>query len=1388
MHHIQPVDIVILTVLKEEYDAICNLFPKATDVIGEVNNPNLNAWKIGDVYSSRYKKSYKIAIGMAGRVGTNYSVALTIAALERWEPRYIFFIGIAGGLKEVKKGDVVIADAIYGYEYGKIGKKFSPRSNWTYKTDLGLLNTANAYAIKNKWRKWLKANPPEECESRVISGNIASGDKVVDDPSNDFFSEVLDAGHGITAIEMEGAGVGCALEFLRSKGKVSGFLMMRGISDCPHAQDEGCLESKTERDLWKKYASAVVAAFTRGLIVDGLPVPPINSKKKPDEIKNYAKIINVPELPVSFIPRKKDIEEIKQHLLATNNQTIGITSLRSIGLQGMGGIGKSVLAAAVARDDQIRSTFSDGVFWITIGQQPNILARQSQLIENLGGNPKTLYDSQEGRAQLSELLAEKACLLILDDIWETDHITAFNIPGQKCKIIITTRDRQIIRALEAYEYRLDILNDDDAIALIAKRSDQDIFNLPAEAMEVVHECGNLPLALAMVGSMVRGDPGGWGNILYKLQNADLEKIQQDFPDYPYPNLLKAIEVSVDALNSNKKFYFDLAIFQEDIPIPLKVLEIYWELDCDNRYEVRDIRNIFTDLSLAQLDEDEAIQLHDLQFDYIRKRGGDIKEKHTKLLDRYQNICKDGWVSGPNDGYFYENIAYHLYNSTINGQLRELLLDYGWIEKKIAVAGVSGIASDYQFVKDEKVFDIIRGAILLSAYALINDPDQLKGQLTGRLLGYSSIHQEISELLNQINNWDAIPWLRPLNSCLTPPGGAMRTMLKGHTLSITALAVTPDGKRAISGSRDQNVMVWDVEKNDRPLILNGHGGWIHSVAISNNGNDLVTVADDYIVRIWDLKSSKKSPIRSISERCIYIQKVVISADGKKAAAIGYRDDLFFWDLTRAKTEKLRIHTRTLNLNCIALSPDGKYAITANRKSYSSSGEGNSLLIWDLESRKIEPLYGVNVDFNISNISFNADGSKAYVISDDGSIGTLNFPGFEFEPYQKLNADKKDFLLSSDCGRILATDNNSIQVFDLDLGKIQSMRILKGQSGRVAGAALTANGSFAITGSSNGTLYVWDLDEKGETFQSQNTDFRRIRYMKVNDEKNIAITVSWSDRWTIAFWDIDRCCSVPIKSISLKETLQYSDISAIAFNEKITYALIGYADGMISLIDINECSDSPSIITEWETDKSKIICLSFNSNNTRAISASDDGKIRVWDIKNSIDDPIYTFQGKPGVVQVELDPDGKHAIVCMDDRVIMKINFEEGSAESFSTLTGHTGEVRVVKICQDCKNIVYGSELDGTVFVGDLSKPSDKYPQLLKETTSISNCASVSINYNGKMAVSGYDDGMLIVWDLFNGKPIQKYFFDDSVKICNISQNCKYIYAALDSGNMCILRMV
>lgn len=190
---------------------------------------------------------------------TNVNAAIeTERAIDQFDPEYAFFVGVAGGLKDVKVGDIVIGRDVYGYERGKAEENnFKPRPQFGASTYM-LERLAGRYAKSEAWKQTTEKllNPEFAPLICTYTGTIASGEKVdasIDSNLHQFLKQ--NASHAL-AIEMEGLGF---LEVCRMRPLVK-TLLLRGISDL--VDDKGQMDGKGSQP----YASANVAAFLFGLL------------------------------------------------------------------------------------------------------------------------------------------------------------------------------------------------------------------------------------------------------------------------------------------------------------------------------------------------------------------------------------------------------------------------------------------------------------------------------------------------------------------------------------------------------------------------------------------------------------------------------------------------------------------------------------------------------------------------------------------------------------------------------------------------------------------------------------------------------------------------------------------------------------------------------------------------------------------------------------------------------------------------------------------------------------------------------------------------------------------------------------------------------------------
>lgn len=387
------------------------------------------------------------------------------------------------------------------------------------------------------------------------------------------------------------------------------------------------------------------------------------------------KLVAVPELPAHFRAQPERIKALRDLLLGDLRKPVVVSGAAArVGLQGMGGIGKSVLASALAHHAEVRRAFGDGIFWITLGQSPNLAELQRWLAKELG-DEALFTDERSGKERLRKLLAGRKALLVLDDVWQRKHAEAFNVIGPMGRVLLTTRDAGLVTALASKEthYRVEVPSKAEGEAIFAAAAQFKPDAVPSEIREIVAECGRLPLALALCGGMVRRRVPA-KRVLEALREHDLEYLSDRNPaEGQHQSVWKAMDVSLRVLLPEQRDRFaELAVFGLDRGAPDVAVATLWEHTGGlSPRHADDLLADFADRSLLQLypavdgagQPAARVTLHDLLHNFAtgmaKKRFGLLAALHQCLIDAYRKKCSEGWPSGPNDGYFLQNLCEHL---------------------------------------------------------------------------------------------------------------------------------------------------------------------------------------------------------------------------------------------------------------------------------------------------------------------------------------------------------------------------------------------------------------------------------------------------------------------------------------------------------------------------------------------------------------------------------------------------------------------------------------------------------------------------------------------------------------------------------------------------------
>jgi len=296
------------------------------------------------------------------------------------------------------------------------------------------------------------------------------------------------------------------------------------------------------------------------------------------------------------------------------------------------------------------------------------------------------------------------------------------------------------------------------------------------------------------------------------------------------------------------------------------------------------------------------------------------------------------------------------------------------------------------------------------------------------------------------------------------GNMAQAQLRGHGGPVRALAISPDGSTALSGSFDSSAIRWSLVRNAAEQVLRFHEGAVNAVAMMPDGR-MATAGEDGRVAIW--RPGEQQPASVFAGHRGPIVSLAVSPDGSLIASASWDQTVRVWPIGGGPSRVLEGHQQ--NVNGVAFTPDGKSLVSA--------GYDATVRIWPLAGKGSpeiimlpSPMNSVAVARDGEILAAGADG-KIYFLSADGE----KHGEVEIGPSPIIS------LAISGDGKLAAAAGirGSVGIVERQSRKLE--RTLVGPGLPVWSVAFSPDNQMLLTGGADRLIRRWDV-QSGEPIGS------------------------------------------------------------------------------------------------------------------------------------------------------------------------------------------------------------------------------------------------------------------------------------------------------------------
>ena len=381
-------------------------------------------------------------------------------------------------------------------------------------------------------------------------------------------------------------------------------------------------------------------------------------------------LFHAPAKPERYVNRPEIFNRAKRLLLRDGGDRDNTVALITA-FKGGSGFGKTTLAIALCHDPDVRRHFNDRVLFIGLGQQPNLLALLSDQFKLISGEREIFSDLSSAASYFRRLLSGEPILIVLDDVWDKAHAEPF-LGVERAKYLITSRDLQVLLALNARgENAIEVnqMTPEEATDLLIsgltpEQRPADLTPFTAYANELGRWALLVQLASGQIASFVEYERMDALEALNEVRRQGFKLLDPQDETERDRAVSASLELSLARLGNWRACFEALAIFPEDVEVPLDAMMHLWrsqglvQEEEEARRALRAMHrfSLFADYQLNR--QRSFARLHGIIRQFLRyKQGNELPALHKKFLDTYR---VETWADLPSDEpYLWDHLAYHL---------------------------------------------------------------------------------------------------------------------------------------------------------------------------------------------------------------------------------------------------------------------------------------------------------------------------------------------------------------------------------------------------------------------------------------------------------------------------------------------------------------------------------------------------------------------------------------------------------------------------------------------------------------------------------------------------------------------------------------------------------